>query len=128
MNIIYEPCNKCKLTGGKYIHFTDDNGEEYIEKCKCYSDYLHKKELYLKLLNAGIKADYILDYTLSDYIGNDEPLLISSSDHIIDYDLNVILEKFNDRSIEVGVVCFDSIHPKWSFVRLDDNGKIIETA
>lgn len=63
-----------------------------------------------------------------DYINNDEPLLISSSDHIVDYDMNMILERFNSRAIDVGAVCFDSIHPKWSFVRLDDSGKIIETA
>ncbi len=63
-----------------------------------------------------------------DYIDNDEPLLISSSDHIVDYDLDLVVEQFNSRMVDAGTVCFDSIHPKWSFVRLDHNEKIIETA
>lgn len=61
-------------------------------------------------------------------INNNEPLIISNSDHIIDYDLNLVLERFQSRNIDAGTICFESVHPKWSFVRLDENGKIVETA
>lgn len=63
-----------------------------------------------------------------EYIENDAPLIISNSDHIIDYDLNRILHQFQSKNLDAGVLCFESVHPKWSFVRLDENGKIIETA
>lgn len=63
-----------------------------------------------------------------EYINNDDALLISSSDHIFEYDLNRVISDFNTREIDVGTVCFDSVHPKWSFVRLDNQNKIIETA
>jgi NDP-sugar pyrophosphorylase family protein len=63
-----------------------------------------------------------------EYINNDSPLVISNSDHIIDYDLNTVIEDFQKRNIDGGTICFDSIHPKWSFVRLDKNNKIVETA
>jgi dTDP-glucose pyrophosphorylase len=63
-----------------------------------------------------------------DYINNDDPMLISSSDHIIEYDLDKITNHFISREIDAGVVCFESVHPKWSFVRIDENFKIIETA
>ncbi len=63
-----------------------------------------------------------------DYIDNDEPLIISNSDHIIDYDLDLILTQFLQRKIDAGTICFESVHPKWSFVRLDENDKIVETA
>lgn len=63
-----------------------------------------------------------------EYIDNDDPLIISNSDHIIDYDLNLVLSKFQDRDVDAGTICFESVHPKWSFVRLDGDDKIIETA
>jgi len=39
-----------------------------------------------------------------------------------------IISKFQDKNIDAGVVCFDSIHPKWSYVRLNEKNKIVETA
>jgi NDP-sugar pyrophosphorylase family protein len=47
-----------------------------------------------------------------DYIDSDDSLLISSSDHIIEYDLNKIIQQFNSREIDAGAVCFESVHPK----------------
>jgi dTDP-glucose pyrophosphorylase len=63
-----------------------------------------------------------------DYIYNNDALMISNGDHIFDCDLNSALSKFDSRGVVAGTVCFDSVHPKWSFVRLDENKKIIETA
>jgi len=63
-----------------------------------------------------------------DYINNDESLIIANSDQIINADLNSIILKFQNRNIDAGTICFEAIHPKWSFVRLDENEKIIETA
>lgn len=63
-----------------------------------------------------------------DYINNDDALLISNGDHIFDYDLNLVVSEFESKEVDAGTVCFDSVHPKWSFVRLDNNNKIIETA
>jgi dTDP-glucose pyrophosphorylase len=63
-----------------------------------------------------------------DYINNDNPLIIANSDQIINVNLNSIIQRFQDRSIDAGTICFEAIHPKWSFVRLDEHEKIIETA
>lgn len=63
-----------------------------------------------------------------EYINNDHPLIISNSDHIIDYDLDLIVKHFQTRKLDAATICFDSVHPKWSFVRLDENEKIIETS
>lgn len=63
-----------------------------------------------------------------DHIDNDDALIISNGDHIFDYDLNRVISTFESRKIDAGTVCFDSVHPKWSFVRLDESKKIIETA
>jgi len=63
-----------------------------------------------------------------EHIDNDEPLMVSNSDHVIEADLDAILDDFEAREIDAGTVCFDSVHPKWSYVRLDGNNKIVETA
>ncbi len=63
-----------------------------------------------------------------EYIDNSNPLIISNSDHIIDYDLNVVMKYFKSRKLDAGTICFKSVHPKWSFVRLDENKKIVETS
>lgn len=63
-----------------------------------------------------------------DHINNDMPLVISNSDQIMDADLSQIVTHFLDRDLDAGVVCFDSVHPKWSYVRLDERENVIETA
>lgn len=63
-----------------------------------------------------------------DQINNDLPLIIANSDQIIDADLSQIVTHFFDSDLDAGVVCFDSVHPKWSYVRLDEQENIIETA
>ena len=63
-----------------------------------------------------------------EHINNSDPLIISNGDHIIDYDLNVVIDYFQKRKVDAGTICFESVHPKWSFVRVDKDGKIVEAA
>jgi NDP-sugar pyrophosphorylase family protein len=63
-----------------------------------------------------------------DYINNEDPLIIVNGDQIIDTDLNQVIHAFSSKNADVGVISFDSVHPKWSYIRLDDNDRIIETA
>lgn len=62
-----------------------------------------------------------------DHINNDDELIIANGDQIIDADFDEFIETFRKRKVDGGVVCFESIHPKFSYVKLE-NGKIIETA
>lgn len=61
-------------------------------------------------------------------LNHDGPLLISNADQIIDHDLNLITDFFDKPEIDGGVVCFDSVHPQWSYARIIDGNKLIETA
>lgn len=63
-----------------------------------------------------------------DYIDNDEPLLITNGDQIFDRDINGYLAQFRDLDCEAGCLTFDSVHPRWSYARLEGEGDIIETA
>jgi len=56
-----------------------------------------------------------------DFIDNDEPLLIVGSDQIINTDLSAIADFFLSSNLDGGTVIFEDVHPKWSFVMLDEN-------
>ena len=61
------------------------------------------------------------------HIDNVEPLLIYNGDQHIDYDLGHAIRHFDARGVDGGVICFESIHPKWSYVRLE-GGLVVESA
>jgi NDP-sugar pyrophosphorylase family protein len=63
-----------------------------------------------------------------DHIGNDEPLLIVNGDQIFDLDLNLLLTRFRTIGSDAGCLTFDSVHPRWSYVRLEGEHDIVETA
>lgn len=61
-------------------------------------------------------------------IDNDEPLLIVNGDQVVDVALNEVVASFQQRCLDGGIVTFDSVHPRWSYVRLDDDNFVIEAA
>lgn len=61
-----------------------------------------------------------------EYIDNETPLIISNADQLLDIDLEEVLSCFENH--DAGVITFESVHPRWSYVRLDDNNYVIETA
>jgi NDP-sugar pyrophosphorylase family protein len=63
-----------------------------------------------------------------EHIDNDEELLIANADQILDFDLANIISRFRARSLDAGTVVFDSVHPRWSFVKTDENDLVIEAA
>ncbi|MDD3012982.1 MAG: glycosyltransferase family 2 protein [Candidatus Gastranaerophilales bacterium] len=63
-----------------------------------------------------------------DLINKDEPLIITNGDQYIHEDLDKAIKNFKDRDLDGGIITFDSVHPRWSYVRLDDENFVIETA
>lgn len=62
-----------------------------------------------------------------DYINNNEPLIISNGDQIIDINFNSVLNKFYKNHIDAGCIHFDSIHPRWSYISIKKT-QIVEAA
>ncbi|MCC8158716.1 MAG: glycosyltransferase family 2 protein [Phascolarctobacterium sp.] len=60
-------------------------------------------------------------------INTDEPLVIANCDQIIDIDYREVLKYFERENCDAGVITFPSIHPRWSYVRLE-NEDIIEVS
>jgi len=61
-------------------------------------------------------------------IGNDEELVISNADQIIRADLFSIVDGFRKQGLDGGTIVFDSIHPRWSYVRINDARMVTEAA
>lgn len=63
-----------------------------------------------------------------DKLNMDEPLLILGSDQILTVPFNSIIEHYQKEEADAGVVTFDDIHPRWSYVKLDENNQVVEAA
>ena len=63
-----------------------------------------------------------------DLIDNDDQLVVSNGDIIIQADLDGILAEFAARNLDAGVIVFEDIHPRWSFVKIDEHGLVTEAA
>jgi ketosteroid isomerase-like protein len=64
---------------------------------------------------------------MSDQLGGDE-LIISNYDQDLGFNVGAALRFFRDENADFGVISFNSIHPKWSYVRISDTGAVIEAA
>ena len=63
------------------------------------------------------------------YIDNDNPLIIANSDQYIEWNPSETMYKFTSQKIDGGILTFNSIHPKWSYAKVDqENQKVIEVA
>jgi dTDP-glucose pyrophosphorylase len=63
-----------------------------------------------------------------EHINNDQPLLISNADQIFDQDIANYVEIFSSSNLDAACLTFTSVHPRWSYVRTDESGLVVETA
>lgn len=63
-----------------------------------------------------------------DLLDQDEELLIVNGNEIINQRFDLLIKGFHDRNLDAGVLVFDSFHPRYSFVRIDEDDFVIEAA
>ncbi len=63
-----------------------------------------------------------------DHIAPEEPLIITNGDIVMDCDLGAAVKYFQSLGLDGGTITFNDIHPRWSFVKLDETGLVIEAA
>ena len=63
-----------------------------------------------------------------EHINNDQPLLITNGDIILEANLPTIIHDFQTRNLDAGTIVFESIHPRWSYVRCDEQDYVIEAS
>jgi NDP-sugar pyrophosphorylase family protein len=63
-----------------------------------------------------------------DHLDLARPLVIANADQVIDADLAAITAGFDRQGARAGVIAFDSVHPRWSYVAVDEAGNVSEAA
>ena len=63
-----------------------------------------------------------------EQIEPDEPLLLVNGDQVVVEPLDGIVAGFAGRGLDAGVVVFEGVHPRWSYVRVGDDGLVIEAS
>jgi HAD superfamily hydrolase (TIGR01509 family) len=63
-----------------------------------------------------------------EFIDNDDPLLIANSDQFILWNPNEVIYNFVNKNVDGGILTFNSTHPKWSYAKTNEVGKVVEVA
>ena len=61
-----------------------------------------------------------------EHINNDDSLMIANGDQLVDIDINDYLSASRDLSYDGFIMTMWADHPKWSYLRLNENNKITE--
>lgn len=64
----------------------------------------------------------------SEYIDNSNPLLIANSDQFVEWNSSETIYSFESEGVSGGIVTFEATHPKWSYVKLGEDGNVSEVA
>lgn len=63
-----------------------------------------------------------------DLINPDVELIVTSATDYVDVCYDEIIKSFRSTGADAGILTFDSLHPRYSFVRTDDDGWVVEVA
>jgi dTDP-glucose pyrophosphorylase len=63
-----------------------------------------------------------------EYINNDDFLLIANSDQYVEWNSNDFMYNMESSNTDGSILVFKSNHPKWSFVKLNEDNLITEVA
>jgi len=73
----------------------------------------------------GAACSCLLAY---DHLAMEEPMIIAGGDQLVVCDLQEVVEHFDRNSYDGGVIIFEDVHPRWSYVKLDESGCVAEAA
>lgn len=105
----------------------------------CQKEHFEKYSLkeHLELISPKCKIIQVNELTegaactallAKEFINNDEELIIANSDQWIDWNNQHFLSFVRNNNAEGGIVTFIATHPKWSFIKINDEGKVTEVA
>ncbi len=64
-----------------------------------------------------------------EYVNLENPLLVANTDQIVDEGVHQLVSSIDNSTCHGNIMCFqdETKNPKWSFVKLDDENRIVET-
>jgi HAD superfamily hydrolase (TIGR01509 family) len=61
-----------------------------------------------------------------EFINNSNPVFFANSDQYVEWNSNEFFYKMNENKCDGGIPVFESTHPKWSFIKTNEEGNVIE--
>lgn len=128
-------------------------GKTLFQYSQSYQNALHEevKKIYLRpqsiennfgidsiirqVVGNNVEIIDVSDYTAgalctcllaADFWDENDELIIISADQYIDIETQNIIDHFRQTNTDLGLLTFSSVHPKWSYIKRDDRGDIIE--
>lgn len=105
----------------------------YVVRKEHYENYNLKN--FLNLITPNCKIVVVDELTegaacttllAKEHINNDDPLIIANSDQFIKWNNIDFYYKMIETKADGGILTFKNSHPKWSYVKLNENGNVIE--
>ena len=63
-----------------------------------------------------------------EYIDNNDSLVLINGDQLLDCNEREVIKFFIENDADAGVIVFDSFHPRWSYVKTNEEGMVVESA
>tara|TARA_B110001454_G_scaffold219057_1_gene249609 strand:+ start:47667 stop:48398 length:732 start_codon:yes stop_codon:yes gene_type:complete len=63
-----------------------------------------------------------------EHFNTKDPLIISNFDHYFDISVEELFKPLMESNADGGLICFDSVHPQWSFAKTNSDGFVNQTA
>ncbi len=63
-----------------------------------------------------------------DALDPEKELIVANGDQLLLFDVPAVIRSFRKQCLDAGTVVFDSVHPRWSFVRVDEQGMVTEAS
>jgi dTDP-glucose pyrophosphorylase len=61
-----------------------------------------------------------------EFVNKDDDTIIVNADQVFDLSLNSIINQFRDEKTDAGLITFESVHPRWSYVIVDENDNVLQ--
>lgn len=153
MNVIVLAAGqKPDIENGYPYYLSEENGISVIEKIYTTCTSFNPEKIIYAFLNTDIRR-YHLD-NIIELLGenshiisvngitggavcttllalehiNDSNLLLLNANETINVDFSSVIDSFQKRNLDAGVITFPSLHPQYSYVLLDNEKNIIEAS
>ena len=83
------------------------------------------KVIFVKKLTEGAACTTLL---AEKFIDSSNPLILANSDQHIEWNSSKSMYKFMSKKIDAAILTFESIHPKWSYAKTNNDGFVTEVA
>lgn len=88
---------------------------------------LHRPDSQVVVIPDGAKGPACAVLMASEHLAGDE-LCIVQGNQLLRCDLREVIEELRSSPADAATVIFDSLHPRWPHIQLDDKGEVMEVS